>query len=49
MLLEFEHFKLSHVYKEENKVANKLTNMGTNAALGIHNEIFEDLRLLNLE
>ena len=45
----FEDFKVSHVYREANKVADKLANMGTNATLGIQNDLFKDLRLLNLE
>ena len=49
LLQEFEDFKVSHIYKKANKVAEKLANMGANVALGTRNEIYKDLRSINLE
>ena len=32
LLTEFEDFRISHVYKETNKVAEKLANLGVNVS-----------------
>ena len=47
--MEFEDFKVSHTYRQANRVVDMLANMGTNATIGTQNEIFEDLRILVLD
>ena len=46
LLLHFEDFKVSHCYKEENKVVDWLANLGANSTLGPQYVICEDFRHL---
>ena len=47
-LREFEDFCISYVYRESNRVADKLENLGKNNLHGHQNDIFEDFGLLKL-
>ena len=43
ILLEFDDFKVSHSFYDENRVVDMLANMGGNVAMDSQIEIFEDL------
>lgn len=44
LLCGFEDFKVSHVLREANVEADKLSNVGANGSLDNNFSLFEDLR-----